>query len=250
MKNLIRTSAITLIIVFAAITFIPYTLAANPSLDNHGYFNPATGTSISQNITVGAGATILVVWIIEDNTTADRLNSTPQYNGSNMTQAIATITNASVNSRMYAYYIANPTSGTHAVTYSFSSSTQNELVFESLLNSATSPEGTTSNAASTSTLTLTVTVSTANSWLLGVMKDDIGSQSAGASTTLRDTFGGVSGFDANAVVAAGSKSLVVNDSGAHMYGFALNVPPAAGAAAPETAPIFIYMSYSRPVSLS
>lgn len=144
--------------------------------DTFGIGTASAVTSHTDSITLGASATVLIVFHAYSTGT----ESTPTWNGTNMT-AIAGLSNFAITSGTYkasAYYINNPTTGTANLVTGTNVSAYQQAYWCSYTGTDTTSavidnnnHGTVTTGAS---LSSSITVNTANSWVCGLGLNNAG----------------------------------------------------------------------------
>lgn len=152
------------------------------------------------------------------------------WNGVAMTRAVVNLNHPTGNSTAI-YTLANPASGTHNLVASFSSSVTgvaHGASYSGAAQTVTPDSSATNQAASATTFALTTTTVADNSWLFGMVREDVGGLAAGANTTFRGGWdpGGYTSADTNsAQTPAGSKSLNFTNSAANWGGCIISFAP-------------------------
>lgn len=153
--------------------------------------------------------------------------SSPTYDG----VALTKLTEVLIPSYFYLelWYLLSP--ATSVKTFAFSGGGTTVAGLASYTGVPSAPEAVATNTATGGSLTCSVTTLTDNAWAVEVSANDVGTATAGASTTLRMNAdpAGFTIADSNGVVSpAGSRSLILTATSANMGGIIVSLSPTAG----------------------
>lgn len=225
-----------LLLIGLLIALAPRPAQAAIAFDNVCYATPAVTATLTWSCTVTGSNPVLVVfpWTYNDATVTGCT-----YNGVSMVQK-ATASSA-VGSHLYVFMLAGVATGAHNVVCANTGSAANSvgvaLSYTGASQTGIPDSSNTGVAAAATSITVATTVVAANSWLVMAAVSSVygTTMTAGTGATLRvDGFGSanwVGGFDSNATVAAGSRSMQAVD-GSASYWEAIIVSIAPPGAAP------------------
>lgn len=181
----------------------------------------SSGTSLSWNHTVGAGATLMTITILGlSGTSPTALTVGGVSILSNLVQSVShTVGNGSQD---FMYYMNNPSSGSQTITVTFSDS-QGILAGKALTHFGTdttsavidsSSTAVVSSPSSAGSLALTTTVVAANCWLIGFAINSDGGTGSLSSGSIRIGALATDGvmFDSNGTVGTGSQTITVTST--------------------------------------
>lgn len=181
------------------------------ALDATAGSTAVNNTTISWNHVVSGSDRIL--WAAHVINSASDLDTSCVFNTTETMSLAAKFLNVpeSIN-YTYLYYLVAPSTGTHAIVCTTSSSILQEGSSVSYTGAKQTgqPDSTnTGGSGAATSFTLSTTVVATNCWLVGVLRDNGAGPSAGTGTTLRVTFGTFAAIqvDSNGTVGTGSQSL-------------------------------------------
>jgi hypothetical protein len=230
-----------------ALLFLLTPALANAAIarDNSAVGSVGAAVTRTDSYTVGASATLLVVFHVYNTDSDTNTDITATWNGTNMTQitglnSVPAMLGCSGGTcyRMSGWYMTNPTTGTHdVVTGTTGSEFQQAYIYSyngtktdaSVIDAA----NTSSTASDVTLLSSNITVVAANSWIaaLGVNNAGAPTTATGVVSTLT-TNGSMASImlDSNGAVSAGSNAYGFSGAPAGSSGvFAVSIAPAADA---------------------
>lgn len=184
-----------------------------------------TSTTLSTSHTCSGSDRALVVGVTGDVLAgANDINSVT-YNGVAMSK-IATVS-VPANRFVNLWYLENPASGSNTLTATADTSHFIQwiaLSYTGVRQTGGVDSSATNTVSSAASITVSSTVVATDSWQVMVGKGNVGFQTAGSGTTIRDSSGGgtvTQAFDSNGPLAAGSRSLIANSGSSENMGYAI-----------------------------
>jgi hypothetical protein len=148
------------------------------------------------------------------------------YNSVSMTQ-VGKIQLPSSGRWQYLYYLIAPATGSNTITVTASGTTFLQGTATSYTGAKQSgqPDSSNTNSGTSTSITASTTVVASNCWLVMGSGDNVGGESAGAGTTLRNSTNGNAISDSNATVSTGSQSLALTISSGRWGAIIASIAP-------------------------
>lgn len=188
----------------------------------------STSTTCTVSHAVGAGSNRILILSLFCSTNDTITGVT--YGGVAMTQ-INKVASSVYGDVLYLYYLVAPATGSANIVAT--SSTPKTMFIAACSYTGASQTGQPDSSAisattSTNSKTITTTVVAANSWLVGIIRNDAGAPTAGANTVIRANFVGANHLllDSGSDQAAGSRSMNCTFATANTEGLIASISPA------------------------
>lgn len=187
-------------------------------------------TSYSFNHTATGSNLVMVMFAFTNIATQADIVTSMTYNSVGATRIATQVITGYQNSRLYAYGLIAPATGTNSATVNLNTADFPEMYVTTYTGAAQSglPDASTSSdsaGATVASLTETLTTIANNSWLVGVARSNTGIIGGSTNATSRATVGlnGITADSNAAITPAGSTTQVFTSSGANALMGAITV---------------------------